>query len=458
MNRLATTQWPISVSVDADGGITVGGCSIGELARKFGTPLYVFDAATLRGQCRAYRDAMGRVYPGDYEIHYAGKALLNTAIAQLVAMEGLGLDVVSSGEMALALNAGIAPAAIALHGNAKTRDELDQAVQAQIGHIVIDNLDEIAATNAAAKAAGRRQAVMLRLSPAIAVDTHRHVRTGQRSSKFGLPVDQLEQAAIRLADSPNLQLDGLHFHLGSQLRQLPPYAEAITVALDVADWFAREWNTTIKIISPGGGLGIDHAADDNTPTIDALVETIAVSVVAGCRRLNMPLPKLVLEPGRSIVGRAGVVVYRVVGQKHVLATQDEPEITFLHADGGMGDNLRPSLYGAQYTACVVSRPLATATMTAQIAGRYCESGDIIVPDAQLPDCEPGDLIALAGAGAYTLSMASNYNLVPRPAVVLVESGRARLIQHRESLESLWARDLPLVDHRPNDALGREVSL
>ena len=458
----APQLWPDRADINARGHLSIGGCDTVELARDYGTPLYVLDEATFRAGCRAYRDALARRYAGASGAHYASKALLNSAVAQIVAEESLGLDVVSGGELYVALRAGFPAERIHLHGNAKPRAELEQAVAAGIGKIVVDTLDELELLALLTASRAAPQAILLRLAPDIAADTHAHMETGRASSKFGLPLEALDAAATRITAAPGLRLAGLHTHLGSQILDYAPITQAVSVLLDCAARLRDRHDLAVSEISPGGGLGTPYTADQPTPDLDAYVAAIAQAMCVGCAARGFPLLRLVVEPGRSIVARAGVALYEIVATKplpgdggwgmgvsagapHPLTPIPHPPSRYLHVDGGMADNIRPALYGARYTALLANRAAAPATELVHIAGRYCESGDVLIRDIGLPRAELGEILAVATAGAYTLSMASNYNLTPRPALLLVGGGRARVIQRRETYADLTARDLALSE-------------
>jgi diaminopimelate decarboxylase len=450
--------WPDNARVDAHGRLWIGGCDTVALAREYGTPLYLLDEATFRGNCRRYQEALARQYVGG-SAHYASKALLNTAVAQLVAQERLGLDVVSGGELYVALRAGFPPERIHLHGNVKPRAELEQALEACVGKIVVDTLDELELLARLTDGRAEPQAIMLRLSPDIGANTHAHIETGRASSKFGLPLDALDAAATRIARAPGLRLAGLHTHLGSQIFDYTPIAQAVGVLLDCAARLRDQHALGVTEISPGGGLGTAYTAEQPMPDVDEYVAAVAQALRAGSHARRLALPKLVLEPGRSIVARAGVALYEVVATKplprvagqeaaadpdpQVLAPDSQQATRYLHIDGGMADNIRPALYGARYSVLLANRAAESAGETVHVSGRYCESGDVLLRDVLLPRAALGDLLAVAVAGAYTLSMASNYNLVPRPALLLVGDGRARLIQRREQYADLAARDIAL---------------
>ena len=456
----APQLWPDGASIDARGHLIIGGCDTVELARAHGTPLYLLDEATFRTSCRAYRAALARHYPGASSAHYASKALLNSALARLVAEEGLGLDVVSGGELNVALRAGFPAERIHLHGNAKPRAELEQALAAGIGKIVVDTLDELDLLAQLTASRAIPQTILLRLAPDIAADTHAHMETGRATSKFGIPLDALDAAATRIAAAPGLRLAGLHTHLGSQILDYAPIMQAVGVLLDCAAQLRDRHQLDVTEISPGGGLGTPYTADQPIPNIDAYVAAIAQAMREGCAARGFALLRLVVEPGRSIIARAGVALYEILATKRlpgdggrgmgnggVVAQPPSPiphpPTRYLHIDGGMADNIRPALYAARYTALLANRASAPADEVVHIAGRYCESGDVLIRDIALPRAELGEILAVATAGAYTLSMASNYNLVPRPALLLLGSGCARVIQRRETYADLVARDLAL---------------
>lgn len=444
--NLSSHLWPDSATIGANGHLWIAGCDTVELAHQYGTPLYLFDAATIRAMCRSYKAAFAapETALSDVNMHYASKALLNTAIARLIAEEGLGLDVVSGGELHVALHAGVAPERIHLHGNAKPRAELEQALAVGVGQIVVDNLDELALLANLTASYVVPQAIALRLAPGIAPDTHHHIQTGQSDSKFGLPLGAVDQAIQLINQAPGLHLLGLHVHLGSQIFDTQPYLRAIHVLLDCAQHLAEDFDLHIQEITIGGGIGIPYTETQHGPDLLSYAQSVSQDLRQGCAERGLPLLRLGIEPGRSIVARAGVALYTIVSRKFLASEQLAPSegvSSFLHLDGGMADNLRPALYAARYTALLANQALEEATQRVHLSGRYCESGDVLVRDVLLPEAIPGDIVALAVAGAYTLSMASNYNLTLRPAVLLLEDGQARLIQRRETYDDLMAREL-----------------
>lgn len=436
--------WPDTAQVDDQGHLWIAGCDTVELARQYGTPLYLLDEATLRTAMRSYRSAFARAYPHATTVHYASKAMINTAVVQLIAQEGLGLDLVSAGELFVAQRAGFPLERVHLHGNAKTPAELERAIAWKVGAIVVDTLDELAMVAQLSAGRDEPQGILLRIAPGIDAHTHAHMATGGVDSKFGIAMRDLPIAAERIKASPCLRLLGLHAHIGSQIFDFEALQQNIEILLEQAVMLRDRYGFTIEELSPGGGLGAPYLKGDPIPNIDTYAQALSNVLLEGLQRYGLPPVRLTVEPGRSIIGRAGVALYRIMASK-----RPHPEAsdlhTYLHIDGGMGDNIRPSLYGAQYTAIVANRADAEAVTKVHIAGRFCESGDILIRDAELPLAGPGDLIAVAVAGAYTLSMASNYNYVPRPALLLLKDGKARLIQRRETEEDIVARDLPLED-------------
>ncbi len=426
--------WPVTAE-SRNGQLFIAGHNVVDLAKTYGTPLYIFDEVTIREMCQAYMQACQSCGAHDAIVHYAGKALLNTAIAQIVHSEGLALDVVSGGELALALHAGVPAAHIHLHGNAKTDRELDEALAAGIGAIVVENFDEL--TSLIHKTAGRATPfpIQIRLTPDVAADTHAHIQTGHYASKFGFPLEAVPQIGSMLQQAPGLRLTAIHTHLGSQIFAADTHVAAVDILLAQIALLRNLYQQPIEAVNIGGGLAVAYVTDQQPPHIAEAVAAIWQQVQAGCARHGLPRLRLELEPGRSIVARAGVAVYGVVAQKPV---RDLPR--WVHVDGGMADNIRPVLYGAKYTAVVANRIDDVADEIVNVAGRYCESGDFLLKDVVLPRPQPGDVIALAAAGAYTLSMASNYNLVARPAAILVSTQGIRVMRRRETYADMWRLD------------------
>jgi diaminopimelate decarboxylase len=426
--------------VDPEGHLWLGGCRASALAGDFGTPLYVFDEEALRRRCRAYLRALAQHYPGRVQVAYAAKAYLNLALAQLFAQEGLSLDVVSGGELYVARQAGFPAQRIHFHGNNKSRAELAMALDEGVGRVVVDNAHELELLEQLASQREGAVAVWLRLSPGVDVHTHEYRKTGLLDSKFGFPIatGDAQRALARVVDSPHLELVGLHAHIGSQVLDTGPFALAVARLVDFAAAVRAAYGFELRELSPGGGWGIAHTTAVPPAPIEGYVQAVCQAVVEGCRCHRLPLPELIVEPGRSIVGPAAVALYRVGARKEIPGLR-----TYVAVDGGLADNIRPALYGAGYTALVDGKANRSARETVTIAGKFCESGDLLIRDLALPRLEAGDLLAVPAAGAYALALASNYNLATRPAVVLVSEGKASLIQRRETLEDLVDRDLPL---------------
>ncbi len=428
--------FPFTAGVNERDRLAIGGCDTAELADEFGTPLLVFDDATLRGMCRGFVDAFGSRYPNS-RILYASKAFVNAAIARIVAEEGLGLDVVSGGELAVAVAAGSDMSKVYFHGNNKTPQELEYALDVGCGRIVVDSFYELDLLNDLAARRGVTQPILLRLSPSVDPHTHIHTTTGILDSKFGFSIETGDSThAIRQAlDASNLDLTGLHFHLGSPIFELEPYAIAIDAVLSYLAQFIDE-GLNMREFSPGGGFAIGYVRDQLPPAIEDYADVITAAFTRRCEDLGFGQPTLLLEPGRSIVGRAGVALYTVGAIKRIPTVRK-----YVSVDGGMGDNIRPALYGSEYEAVLASRMSAQPSELVTLAGKYCESGDVLVRDIQMPLLESGDIIAIPSSGAYAPSMASNYNLNGRPAIVVAADGDARLIRRRESFEDMMALDV-----------------
>jgi diaminopimelate decarboxylase len=413
------------------------------LAGEFGTPLYVIDEHAVRGACRAYRQAFESRYP-NVQVEYAGKAFLCVAMAQLVHQEGLHLDVASAGELYTGLRAGVPPADIVFHGNNKSLDELRLAVESGVGRIVVDNFHELDLLDQVAPFQRRPQDVLVRVAPGVDPHTHRRIRTGQADTKFGFNVksgDALE-AVKRVVGTTSLLFTGLHCHIGSNLMDAAAYTEAIDVLLDLASAIRDETGLSVEELNVGGGLGIRYKPDDRPTSLDAFAEELTTALHDGLAARHLPLPLLLLEPGRSIVGEAGTTLYTVGAIKDVLLPEPPGARTYVAIDGGLSDNPRPQLYDAVYTALIANKAAAPAEVDVRVAGKHCET-DTLIDSARVQRPEPGDVMAVLATGAYNYSMASNYNRLPRPAVVFVKDGDARLVVKRETLDDLLRQDLPL---------------
>ena len=425
---------PVTTRLDGEDRLMVGGCRLSDLARIYGTPLYVLDEASLRAACRAYREALETFYPGPSLAVYASKANSSLALTALAASEGLGLDAVSAGELLTALQGGMPAERIVLHGNNKSREELELAVSRAVT-VVVDNWHDLELLAQVAPAAGGPVRLMLRFTPGIECHTHEYIRTGHLDSKFGFDPDQLETVLRHLAGCPWAWLDGLHAHIGSQIFELEPHRDLAGVMADALA-LARSLGHPCRDLNVGGGLGIRYIASDDPPSIQEWVRTVATAVAEACSARGLELPRLLCEPGRSLVAPAGVTLYAIGSRKAI------PELrTYLAVDGGMSDNPRPITYQSQYTALLADRPLAPADETVTVAGKHCESGDVLLRDVRLPAAQAGDVLAVFATGAYNASMSSNYNRIPRPAAVLVHDGVADLVQRREQPEDLLRLDV-----------------
>jgi diaminopimelate decarboxylase len=425
---------PDTASVTADGHLVLGGCDVVQLAARFGTPLYVYDEATIRARAGAYRDGLRQAHSGESLVCYAGKAYCAPWLLRMVNEEGLGLDVVSGGELYMAQSSGFPAERIYFHGNNKAEDELAFALEMQVGRVVVDNLEEVERLSRLTVERGVKQAVLLRVAPGVEAHTHAHINTGVLDTKFGLSMHTgaAEAGARAILEAPGLDLVGLHAHIGSQIFELEPYCQTIERLFTLAEQVGFE----LRELSPGGGFGMRYTADDEAIPPADVTRAIAEAVQSTARRHAAPLPSLTIEPGRSIIGPAGVAVYRVGSVKEIRGVR-----TYVAVDGGMADNIRPTAYGARYTPLLANRMHEPVASKVAVAGKYCESGDVLVRDARLPLPRVGDLVAVPGSGAYHLSMASNYNLSLRPAVVVVKDGNARLVRRRETFADLLVTDL-----------------
>jgi diaminopimelate decarboxylase len=415
--------YPIASRVNDRGHLEVGGCDVIDLAAEFGTPAYIYAEDDMRMRARAYLEAFSS-RSDDFEVIYASKAAPISAVYRLFAEQGLSVDVASAGELHTALHAGCDPGRIYMHGNNKSAEEIRMAVAAGVGHLIIDSFDEIERCE---EVLDSRQDVLVRVTPGIRPSTHDFVQTGQLDSKFGFGLeDGLAAEAIELAlGSKKLNLVGLHAHIGSQIFELEPY----TLAIEALGRLAGDW---CKLLNVGGGLGIAYTSDDEPPSIEDYVDV----KVRGVAEVFSKPPRLLIEPGRSLVGNAGITAYAVGTVKEI------PDLrTYVAVDGGMSDNLRPMLYGSRYEALIANRADAEPDTLTTVAGMHCESGDVLVRDVSLAAPAVGDVLVTPATGAYGYAMANNYNGVPRPPVVFCSNGRAREVVRRETVEDLIARDV-----------------
>jgi diaminopimelate decarboxylase len=428
--------FPRESSINAAGHLVIGDCDTCDLASEFGTPLYVFDEATIRNQCREFLARFTGRYP-DAKVSYAAKAFFNRAMAKLVMEMGLGLDVVSAGEFAIARSVGFPSEQVYFHGNNKTPDELIQALDCGVGHVVVDSMHELKLLNQLCGERRCMQDILLRLTPNVDPHTHEHTTTGVLDSKFGIPISTGQaEAAVKTALGMNsVNLLGLHFHLGSPIFETAPYQAALSVVLGFAKEMKQKYDFDMVELSVGGGFAVAYTLEDEAPMPAVYADAIVATMSDLLLKKSLLPPRLTIEPGRSIVAKAGVALYTVGVLKDIPGVRK-----FVCVDGGMSDNIRPPLYDAKYEAMVANKAAEPNAQTVTIAGKLCESGDILVRDIQLPRVVSGDIIAVPACGAYCVPMASNYNAIPRPAIVFVKNGEPRLVRRRETFEDLYGLD------------------
>lgn len=426
------------IYVDTEGNLVVDGVMATDLAAKYSTPLFVMDETQIRKNCRLYTSSIKKYYNGKGLICYASKAFSCKEIYRLIASEGLGIDVVSMGELYTALSVGFPVDKIVFHGNNKSLEELEYAINNNIGFIIADNLDEVQTIQNIAIKLNRVIDIMLRITPGIDAHTHEFIKTGGIDSKFGVLIkyDQAISAICAIKDMPNINMVGVHCHIGSQIFEIEPFEYACDVMIKFIKSVKTELNIDLKYLNLGGGFGIRYTNEDNPPNYDGYMQAVSRKIEECSNNYNIPKPFIMLEPGRSIVGDAGITLY-TVGNKKVIPNVRE----YLSVDGGMGDNPRFALYGAKYDVLIASRANSPATHCYTIAGKYCESGDLIAKDIYLPECFKNDILAVMGTGAYNYSMASNYNRFCRPAVIMVSNGDTKLIVRRESLQDIVKNDI-----------------
>ncbi len=436
MNNEQSQLFPIKTEINELDHLTIAGCDTNELVKEFGTPLYIYDKFTLTQMCKIFTNEFKSRYPNT-EIVYASKAFSNLSIFKIIEQEGLGLDVVSGGELALAESIDFPNNKIYFHGNNKTKRELKQALIYKVGKIVVDNFYELNILNNLAKDLNIIQDITLRLSPGIDPHTHTHTTTGTLDSKFGFSLETGDAAkAFKYAkEMSNLQLTGIHFHLGSPIFELDPYALAIDKVLEFISNLGIDSQNLLEF-SPGGGFAIGYIEKELPPPISGYADVITKALKEGCKKYGFDQPKLVIEPGRSIIGRSGIALYKTGAVKEI------PNVRkYVSVDGGMGDNIRPALYDSKYHAVVANRMSETPKDLITIAGKFCESGDILIKDINMPIINADDTIAIPASGAYNSAMSSNYNMNPRPPILLVDEGKAKLIRRGETYEDLIQYDI-----------------
>ncbi len=426
-----------TMQVSENGRLEIGGCDTTELVKKFGTPLYVMDEELVRQKCRGYYDSFTGTYPNS-QVIYASKAFMTTAMCHIVESEGLGLDVVSGGELYTALNAKFPVERIYFHGNNKTHDELKMALEAGIGRIVVDNIYEMENLNRICSEMKTKANILIRITPGIEAHTHEYIQTGQIDSKFGLVMSngQAMEGIKKALQLENLILKGLHCHIGSQIFELESYQHAAQIMMEFLNKVYLETGHRFEELNLGGGFGIYYVAGDKPASIKTYAALVMETTKKVADEMNYPMPKVIVEPGRSIAGEAGTTLYTIGSVKNI------PDVRkYVAVDGGMTDNPRPALYQARYDAVLANKMNQPKTEVVSIAGKCCESGDMLIWDIQLPDIESGDILAVFSTGAYNYSMSNNYNRLLRPAVVFVKDGRADLVVKRETLQDIVRNDV-----------------
>lgn len=427
--------FPATTEINNKGHLVIGGCDAVTLATEFGTPLYVFDEAGLRNKCREFKNEFGKRY-AKTTVVYASKAFINKAFAQMLKEEGIWLDAVSAGEFSIGRAAGFPMPHVYFHGNNKSAEELRLALEWGVGHIVVDNFHELALLNELAGKLGVKPDILLRLTPNIDAHTHRFLTTGVTDSKFGFALAYAGEAVSKAMSSANVKLVGLHCHIGSSIYEVQPFLDAVDNMLKFAAEMKQKYGFEMKQLDLGGGFAVQYLVSNPPPPVAAYAEAITARLTTKCKELKLTPPELVIEPGRSMVGQSGVALYTAGAIKEVPGVR-----TFVCVDGGMGDNIRPAIYEAKYEAVVANKAGENNTKKVTIAGKYCESGDILIRDIELPEMAAGDILAIPTSGAYCIPMASNYNAALKPAIVMVKDGKARLIRRRETFEDLVSTDL-----------------
>ena len=427
-----------SLGANEKGHLTVGGMDAVELAEKYGTPLYLLDERTIRGHCRTFQQSIDDNYGGKGLAVYASKALNCKEMCRIIKEEGLGIDVVSGGELYTALSVDFPPEKIVFHGNNKTADEIKMALESGVGRIVVDNLTELRTIEKMANELGKKPGVMIRIKPGIDAHTHNFIRTGQIDSKFGFALETGEafEAVREVLEQKNVTLKGVHCHIGSQIFEIEPFKAAAEVMLGFIAKVKNELSYEIKELNLGGGFGIRYLKDDDAKLYKTFMEQVSVTVKETCAGLGLNIPFIMIEPGRSIVGPAGTTLYTVGAVKTIPGIRN-----YVSVDGGMTDNPRYILYQSEYSVAVANKINEPADYVATVAGRCCESGDLVQENAKIQTPEPGDILAVFCTGAYNYSMASNYNRVPKPPIVMISEGKSKVIVKRETYEDLVKNDI-----------------
>lgn len=427
-----------NLAVNEQGHLTVGGMDTVELAKEYGTPLYIMDEGLIREHCRSFRESMDKYYGGQGLVCYASKAFCCKAMCRIMLEEGLGLDVVSEGELYTALSVGFPPEKLCFHGNNKTDHELSYALENGVGRIIVDNIYELERLDRLAEKTGRTANIMYRIKPGIDAHTHNFIMTGQIDSKFGFALETGEayEAVKKAIDCSHINLVGLHCHIGSQIFDIDPFVKAAEVMLTFIAKIKDELGFEVKELNLGGGFGIRYTEEDAPVAYDKYMEKVSEKVKEVCAEKNVKLPFILIEPGRSIAAPAGITLYTVGGRKEI------PNIrTYVSVDGGMGDNPRYALYQSKYDVEVANKANLPKTETVTVAGKCCETGDLIGEGMPIQPVEPGDILAVLATGAYNYSMSSNYNRIPKPPVVMIRDGKSRVVVKRETFEDIVRNDI-----------------
>jgi len=427
--------YPMTTKVDSQGHLVVGGCDTVELADEFGTPLYIFDEIGLRNKCREFREEFGKRYP-DVLVIYASKAYANAALERIFNEEGLGLDTVSEGELGIAMSANFPMEKVYFHGNNKSQCELELALKWHVGRIVVDNFHELDMLEKLVKKQGIAQDVLLRMTPGVDPHTHQYTSTGTLDSKFGFPLPLKDKAVERALKIRGLNVVGLHFHIGSLIYEAEPYEESVGFILKLAAEMHKKYGLELKELNTGGGFGVQYTLDKPAPPTAFFAEKITSAIIKRCKRHKLQLPKLIVEPGREIVAQSAMALYTIGVIKEIPGVR-----IYASIDGGMADNIRPALYGAKLEAVLANRMRARDSGKVTISGKFCESGDILIRDIVMPKLVSGDILAVAGAGAYSLPESMNYNAFCKPPIILVKNGKVRMIRRRETLEDITRCDI-----------------
>ena len=435
MNTANQNIKPVTTRINEQGNIEIGGCDLVELANTYGTPLYVYDEETIRSITRSYKDAF-KNYP-HINMMFAAKAFMTKSICKIMQQEGFGLDLCSGGEIFTAKSSGFDMSKTLFNGNNKSYDELTLAIECGVGTISVDNFFELALLNNIAKSQNKSVRILLRITPGIECHTHEYIQTGHLDCKFGFDLTQVDEAIDLITDEyNNLNLVGLHAHTGSQIFETKVYYDEVGVIFKEIERIKEKYNIELSEINLGGGLGIKYTESDKPISVYDMAETITDAIEHFSKQYNIKLPSIFLEPGRSIVGTAGITLYTAGSSKQVPHGK-----LYQSLDGGMSDNIRPSLYQADYTVEIVNKPNEKSDKKVTIAGKHCESGDILAKDVMLPEIEEGDILCFYTTGAYGYSMASNYNRVLKPAAVLVNNGKSDIIINRQTYEQLCESDI-----------------